>query len=158
MKPGRALDLACGFGKNALWLTELGWRVTAVDNSAAAIESLQGRVAEARVADLEKGEFRIQPASWDLIVIAYYLQRDLFEPARRGLIPGGMLIAITLLGETHERFRLQPGELARYFEGDEILHSHEGAPTGETHHKLVSEIVARRMLECRSRLGRSSNC
>src|SRR5215471_19399268 len=63
---GDALDLACGAGRNALWLAEHGWRVTAVDGSAAAIDILRQRAAErganveARVADLEVGEFRIE--------------------------------------------------------------------------------------------------
>src|ERR1700688_513924 len=63
--PGRALDLACGKGRNALWLAEHGWSVTAIDGSPSAIE-LVGRRASARglsvttqVADLEKGEYAI---------------------------------------------------------------------------------------------------
>lgn len=36
LRPGRALDLACGTGRNALWLAELGWRVTAVDGASSA--------------------------------------------------------------------------------------------------------------------------
>src|SRR5690242_19391427 len=82
---GRALDLACGAGRNALWLAEHGWSVTAVDGAPAAIEILRDRAVErgirvdARVADLEKGGYRIEPASWDLIAICYYLQRDLLE-------------------------------------------------------------------------------
>src|SRR5579859_6861959 len=88
---GKALDLACGTGRNALWLAEHGWSVTAVDGAPAAIEILRQRAAEralqvdARVADLESGEYRIEPSTWDLIAISYYLQRDLFEPAKRGV-------------------------------------------------------------------------
>ena len=66
LKPGRALDLACGTGRNAVWLAEHGWTVTAVDGSPAAIEILQKTSPEidAHVADLEKHEFTIEPASW----------------------------------------------------------------------------------------------
>jgi 2-polyprenyl-3-methyl-5-hydroxy-6-metoxy-1,4-benzoquinol methylase len=46
--PGRALDLACGPGRNALWLAERGWRVTAVDFSDVAL-------AEARRSGRERG-------------------------------------------------------------------------------------------------------
>src|SRR5882724_2695030 len=79
--PGKALDLACGAGRNALWLAEQGWSVTAVDGAPAAIEivrkkaSERGLTVDARVADLEKREYRIAPAAWDLITICYYLQR-----------------------------------------------------------------------------------
>src|SRR5438445_11920373 len=88
---GKALDLACGAGRNALWLAEHGWSVTAVDGAPAAIEILRDRASkrgvevDARVADLEKSEYLIEQSRWDLIVMSYYLQRDLFEPAKCGL-------------------------------------------------------------------------
>src|ERR1700681_4479954 len=90
---GKALDLACGTGRNALWLAEHGWSVTAVDGAPAAIEILRHRASErglhidAGIANLEKGEYRIEPSTWDLIAICYYLQRDLFEPAKQGVAP-----------------------------------------------------------------------
>ena len=62
---GRALDLACGSGRNALYLAELGWQVTAVDGSPVAVDVLRARAAERgleidiRVADLERGEFEL---------------------------------------------------------------------------------------------------
>ena len=148
MKPGRALDLACGAGRNALWLAEYGWSVTAVDGAPAAIElvrtraSVRGVNVNAQVADLEKGEYAIAPGHWDLVVISYYLQRDLFEPAKRGVVPGGVLAAIVLLGEG--RFSLRPGELRGYFSDWEILHDREGNPGDSPEHRAVAEIVARR--------------
>lgn len=148
MKPGRALDLACGAGRNALWLAEHGWSVTAVDGSREAIDSLRQNAAErgvnveTHVADLEKSEYAIEQAHWDLVAISYYLQRDLFEPAKRGVVPGGVLLAIVLLGEG--RFSAVPGELRGYFSGWEILHDREGNPGGSPQHRAVAEIVARR--------------
>src|SRR6476661_3068686 len=97
LPPGRALDLACGTGRHALWLAEHGWNVTAVDGSPKAIEILRRRAADLRIetqiADLENPAFTIAPASYDLIAICYYLERKLFEPAKRALLPGGILIA-----------------------------------------------------------------
>jgi SAM-dependent methyltransferase len=104
LPPGRALDLACGTGRNALWLAQQGWSVTAVDGAPAAIAALSG--VTAILADLETGEYRIAESAWDLIVITYYLQRDLFEPAKAGLLPGGTLIAIALLTEAGEDLKL----------------------------------------------------
>ena len=71
LKPGRALDLACGTGRNAVWLAEHGWNVTAVDGSASAIEILQKLcpAVDARVADLEKHEFPIAEERWDLSAV-----------------------------------------------------------------------------------------
>jgi SAM-dependent methyltransferase len=126
MKPRKALDLACGTGRNALWLAKHGWQVTAVDGADSAIEILRHRAAEhdveieARVADLEKGEYRVEPASWDLIAICYYLQRDLLQPAKRGLVPGGVLVCIVHIVEGKEQptaTRMRAGELAALFEG-----------------------------------------
>jgi tellurite methyltransferase len=148
LQPGRALDLACGTGRNALWLADRGWTVTALDRSAEAIAALQ-RIAciDARVADLEKSEYAIEPAAWDLIIVTYYLQRDLFEPAKRGVKPGGALLSIVLLedpGENPGRYRMKPGELAGYFRDWEILHSYEGLPHDSSPHR-VAEIAARRI-------------
>lgn len=149
LKPGRALDLACGAGRNARWLAEQGWTVTAVDGSRAALDLLTARNPEidARVADLEKHEYAIEPDSWDLIAICYYLQRDLFEPAKRGVVPGGVVIAIVHIpgpGEGLTPFRLAPGKLAAYFRDFEILHSYEGPPRDPVHHNRVAQIAARR--------------
>jgi len=156
LAPGKALDLACGTGRNALWLAEHGWCVTAVDGAPAAIEILRSRAAErgitvdARIADLEKGEYQIERSAWDLIVICYYLQRDLFQPAKEGLVPSGILLAIVHItepGEEPTEHRLRPGELMKYFQGWEILHRHEGQPNDAAHRRPVAEIVARRPIE-----------
>jgi SAM-dependent methyltransferase len=150
---GKALDLACGAGRNALWLAAQGWSVTAVDGAPAAIEILrqrgveQGLQVDARVANLEKSEYRIEPSAWDLIAICYYLQRDLFEPAKLGLKPGGLLLAIAHITEPGEEptyKRLKPGELSSYFQGWEIVHLYEGKPNDSSHRRRVAEIVARR--------------
>jgi tellurite methyltransferase len=150
LPPGRALDLACGTGRNALWLAGRGWRVTAVDGSRSAIDLLTIRNPgiDARVADIEKHEYRIDADSWDLITICYYLQRDLFASAKRGVIPGGLVLAIVHIpgpGEGLTPFRLPPGALADYFSDFEILHSFEGPPRDPVHHVRVAEIAARRI-------------
>ncbi len=152
---GKALDLACGAGRNALWLAEHGWEVTAVDGTHAAIEILRSRAVERGlkintvVADLEKDEFEIEPSRWDLVAICYYLQRNLFEPAKRGVAPGGILISIVHMtepGEEDSPHRLRPGQLEQYFAGWEILHRHEGKANDSAHRRAVAEIVARRPL------------
>jgi tellurite methyltransferase len=153
--PGKALDLACGAGRNALWFAEQGWEVTAVDGTQAAIEILRARAMErglkisAVVADLEKGEFQIEPSRWDLVAMCYYLQRDLFEPAKRGVAPGGILISIVHVNEPGEEggpHRLLPGQLEQYFAGWEILHRREGKTNDSAHRRAVAEIVTRRPL------------
>jgi len=153
LRPGKALDLACGAGRNAIWLAEHSWEVTAVDGAPSAIEILQARARErslkieAVVADLENDEFKIEPSRWDLVLMCYYLQRNLFEPAKRGVAPGGVLIAIVHMNEPGEAdgpFRLRPGQLAQYFAGWEILHLREGKADDPAHQRAVAEIVARK--------------
>lgn len=164
--PGKALDLACGAGRNALGLAELGWKVVAVDRSAESIGAIKTVAAaqrlnvETHVADLEAGQFTIQPESFDLVILSYYLQRDLFEPAKVGVVPGGLLVAIALCEQpdgSTGRFRAKAGELRGYFQDWEILHDYEGpsrdglspghtpGQEGDTpDHRWVAELVARK--------------
>src|SRR2546426_12500807 len=99
LAPGRALDLACGLGRHALFLGQQGWSVTAVDSSHVAMELLARQAAErglpidARVADLEAGEFAIAPGAYELICDFFYLQRDLFPQIRAGLREAGRFVA-----------------------------------------------------------------
>ena len=127
LPPGRALDLACGTGRHAVYLARLGWQVTAVDISADAIRELRQTAGpnvaiDARVADLEAQEFTIEPSGYDLICDFCYLQRGLFPAIREGVRPGGAVVAaIHLTG----RFALNSGELRRIFEGWKILYYSE---------------------------------
>jgi SAM-dependent methyltransferase len=155
--PGRALDLACGPGRHSLFLAERGWQVTAVDASRVGIELLQknalerGLEVDARVADLERGEFQVAPAAYDLVGIFYYLQRDLFAQIRAGVRPGGVVIAaIHMIDEDpdahamNEDYLLQPGELRAEFRGWQLMHDYEGPSTEGGHRRRTAEIVARR--------------
>jgi tellurite methyltransferase len=148
-----ALDLASGTGRNALWLAAHGWNVTAVDGSATAIDILRQRAAahhldiDTRIANLEQHQYAITPSAWELILMCYYLQRDLFEPAKKGTVPGGIFISIVHITEPGEEptgHRLRPGELAHYFHDWEIIHYREGVPNDPVHKRACAEIVARR--------------
>jgi SAM-dependent methyltransferase len=152
LRPGKALDLACGTGRNALWLARNGWTVTAVDGAPAAIEILQRKAAgqklaiEALVADLERGEYQIETAAWDLVAMCYYLQRDLFEAAKQAVVPNGTLLAIVHItepGEEPTSTRMQRGELKSYFQDWDILHYFEGKPGDAAHRRAVAELVAK---------------
>lgn len=153
LAPGKALDLACGAGRNAIWLARQGWEVTAVDAAQEAIKILRSRAKEGSlkietvVANLERGEFEIASSCWDLITMCYYLQRNLFEEAKRGVKAGGILISIVHITEGAEEaspHRLLPGQLEQYFSGWEIIHRYEGKPNDSAHHRAVAEVVARR--------------
>ena len=149
LPPGRALDLASGPGRNALYLASLGWSVVAVDSSAVAIRILRERAAAARlsvethVADLESGAFRIEPGAYDLICDFFYLQRDLFPGMKEGVRAGGLVVAqIHLRDDQPHQFVLEPGELWAEFHGWKILSYSEGSR--EAHKRPSAKIIARR--------------
>lgn len=158
LTPGRALDLACGVGRHAIFLAGLGWQVTAVDSSRTGIEMMKQRAAEsgvvvdAQIADLEQGEFPIATESYDLICDFYYLQRNLFPRLHAGLKPGGTFVAaIHLISndpseETRNpAFLLAPGELRAEFRGWDITHYHETQMDDDDpgeHHYRSAEIIA----------------
>jgi SAM-dependent methyltransferase len=103
LAPGRALDLACGEGRNAVWLAERGWEVTGVDFSdvalakAAQLATSRGVEVEWVVADVL--EYEPAPRAYDLVAVLYLqLQRDELLRAVRGAVnavaPGGTLVVL----------------------------------------------------------------
>ena len=103
LPPGRALDLACGEGRNAVWLAQHGWHVTAVDFSPVGLDKAR-RLADARgvtvdwvLADLL--DHQPEESAYQLVLVAY-LQ---IQPAERApvllkacsaLAPGGEVLVI----------------------------------------------------------------
>lgn len=113
MRPGRALDLAAGDGRNAIWLASMGWSATGVDFSGVAIERARASAARAGVsvewvhADLL--EWRPEPASADLVIVMFLHlpsadRRKVLEGAADAVAPGGRLL---LVG--HDRSNLGQG-------------------------------------------------
>ncbi len=101
---GRALDLGTGEGRNAIWLAERGWQVTAVDFSAvglakaAALEARRG-VTGVRWVEADLREYQPGPAAYDLVLLAYiHLPPDefaaLLQRAASALAPGGTLLVV----------------------------------------------------------------
>lgn len=112
LAPGTAIDLACGEGRNALWLAQRGWQVTAVDFSRVAVET--GRSRAERLG-LEVDWVAADVTDWtspglvDLIVIAY-LQLPAPELASviascaGSLEPDGLIVLVS-----HDRDNLERG-------------------------------------------------
>jgi SAM-dependent methyltransferase len=93
---GAALDLAGGIGRHALWLAKKNWQVTVVDISEVAIRKL-GQKAQLldltlNLLALDAQEYTFAPASFDLIVMFYHLDRDICPQVLSTLKPGGFLI------------------------------------------------------------------
>lgn len=100
---GRALDLACGEGRNAIWLAERGWVVTGVDYSAVAIDRAR-QLAERRGVDVDwrcddLAAFAPPASTFALVVVAYLqvsgeAMRSALAGAAGALAPGGELFMI----------------------------------------------------------------
>ena len=104
LAPGRALDLACGEGRNALWLADRGWRVTGVDFSPVAIAkareaaALRGVAVEWLEADVRA--WAPPPRAFDLVAMAYLqLPDDELGPvitrAAEAVAPGGTFLLVS---------------------------------------------------------------
>jgi SAM-dependent methyltransferase len=100
---GRALDLACGEGRNAIWLARRGWRVTAVDYSDVAIERARKLAAAAGV-EVEwlcedVTSYAPDPQAFALVLVSYLQvgraeRRLALAHAAEALAPGGELFMI----------------------------------------------------------------
>ncbi len=135
LAPGKeALDLACGGGRHALFLSERGFHVDAVDIASVALEKLAAETDPEKVTLIEADLDGWTPEKrYDLIVKTNYLDRPLIERAKAALSPGGIFIVETYMAhpenekkDSNPDFLLQPGELKTFFtEGFEILEYRE---------------------------------
>ena len=103
LEPGRALDLACGEGRNAVWLAERGWRTTGLDFSDVALAKAE-RLAASRGVEVEwvladVVEHEPEREAFDLVAVLYLqLPHEQFakvlRSARDALAPGGTLLVL----------------------------------------------------------------
>lgn len=154
---GKALDIAMGRGRNALFLAERGFEVTGIDSSQVAIDQCQ-RLASDRglalttvLADLT--DYALPKGEFDVVINCYYLQRDLIGEIKQALRVGGVIVFETV-NTGHARFNpdmnqeylLQEGELLQLFRDYSTLVYREGVVTNpETNQsKSVSSLIARK--------------
>lgn len=134
---GRALDLACGKGRNAVYLATRGFQVTAIDISPVALAEGRTRAGQRSVAiDWRQGDLeRIGLAgdTYDLIVKINYLQRTLFPRIKRAVKKGGCVVCDTYLIDQKEvghpsnpEFLLAHNELLEIFRDFRVLLYREG--------------------------------
>lgn len=146
MPSGRGLDIACGAGRDMIYLAQNGWQMTGIDHHEDALRRVNGLAQVNQVSvdtlqlDLETGEnpFTIfEPESFDLICVARYLHRPLFPYIKDLLAPNGIILYQTFL-EGCERPRnpnyiLKHNELAQVFSDfemvcDEVEYLEDGRP------------------------------
>jgi 2-polyprenyl-3-methyl-5-hydroxy-6-metoxy-1,4-benzoquinol methylase len=152
---GTALDIACGRGRNALYLARNNYRVSGIDYSDVALQQLneaaasQGLKIETLQADLEQ-QPQLPQGPFDLIINFYFLQRPLIPQLKERVKPGGLLILRTFSEVVIDEpcclgaaMYLQQGELLKTFADWQILVYEEGIETSKKGGSLVG-IVARK--------------
>ena len=152
--PGLALDVAGGVGRHSIWLAHRRWRVKLLDISEVGIKQAQENANRTGTAASISAEIRDLNAmqdlgrqQYDLIVVFFYLQRELFPGLISALKSGGVLIYKTYTteqknfasGPSHTMFLLEPNELLRAFSSMRVLHYHETILG-----KGVAELLARK--------------
>lgn len=128
--PGsRALDVACGLGREALWLAAHGYTVDALDISLRALRQARAEMQQRGLAGVyfiaaDLDHFPLPRREYDLVTVFRFLDRRLFPAIRARVRPGGMIIYQTLNihwanehPTTNPAHMLQPGELPGYFSG-----------------------------------------
>ncbi len=103
LSPGRALDLGCGEGRNAVWLAERGWAVTGVDFSDVGLAKAAGLAAERKVSiewvQADVREYVPEPGAFDLVAVLYLHlapdeRRHVLEHAAAAVAPGGVALVV----------------------------------------------------------------
>jgi len=137
IQPGRALDIATGKGRNALFLAEQGFTVDAIDISEVGLQQAQ-RQAEKQgltlnLVQADLASFEFPDSAYDLILNINFLLRSLVPKIKNALLPGGYIIFDTYLLDQqdlgHPRnpaYLLNHNELLDLFRGFRILCYQEG--------------------------------
>jgi 2-polyprenyl-3-methyl-5-hydroxy-6-metoxy-1,4-benzoquinol methylase len=129
---GRALDVACGRGRNALFLAASGYEVDAIDISEEALSNARRTAQESGLKlnwilhDLDE-EF-CPDSPYDLIIMVHYINLPLLASLARQLNPGGILLCeqhlatgAEVAGPSNPAFRLKPQQMRKAARGLKIL-------------------------------------
>jgi SAM-dependent methyltransferase len=151
---GRALDVAGGAGRHAVWLARRGLDVTLVDISDEGLALAESAARAAAVplttvrADLDLDPDALPPGPWDLIICFLYLDRPLLPRLAAALAPGGLFVFCQPTRRNLERHPLprathlvDEGEARSFAAGLDILAYEEGWSDEGRH---VARLVARR--------------
>jgi SAM-dependent methyltransferase len=152
-KGGKALDVAGGSGRHAIWLAERGWEVTLIDISETGVELARQSAGPLAshihfVVDDLTG-FAASQTGWemgfDLVLGFFYLERKIFAELMKAIRPGGILIyktytsaqATRVEGPVSAPHLLEPEELLKLAAGLRVLHYDENK-AGRTMARLVA--------------------
>jgi len=155
---GKALDIATGEGRNAVFMAEHGFEVDAVDISEKGLKKAQALAREKGVrintflVDLD--QYQIEKGRYDLIANFYFLKRRLIAKIKKGLRKGGKVIFETYLlehrtlgteGPKQAKYFLKPNELLRLFKNFRIVFYREGIFTEGGKKKALASLIAEKI-------------
>jgi tellurite methyltransferase len=155
---GKALDMATGEGRNAVFLAQHGFEVDAVDISKKGLKKARklareiGIKVNALLVDLD--DYQIEKGRYDLIANFYFLKRRLIPRIGKGLKKGGKVIFETYLlehrtlaagGPKQAKYFLKPNELLRLFKNFRILFYREGIFREGGRRKAVASLIAEKL-------------
>ena len=166
LPPGRALDLAAGEGRNAIWLAERGWNATAVDFSAVALERA-ARIAAERLGDdvtrfslhrADLATYTPDPHSYDLVLAVYFqvdsaLRSRVLRAAAAAVAPGGMLVVAAHDTQNADLGYGGPPDPAVLYSAADVVSDLDGCGLSVHRAELVTRVVdtpdgTRRALDC----------
>jgi tellurite methyltransferase len=152
---GRALDVACGPARNAVFLAERGYVVDGVDNSREGLlmarEFIGRRNAPVNLIFADLARYAVRPGSYDLIINFFYLDRALMPTLAEGLKPGGYLVFESFTTD-NRRFAplkdpahyLSPNELLGLMGTMRVLSYYEGTVIEAGMARSVARVIARK--------------
>ncbi len=152
---GRTLDVACGPGRNAVFLARRGFIVDGVDNSRVGLTMARRFMAETGAsvnlifADLN--HYVIKPGIYDLIINLFYLNRDIIPDLIGGLKGGGYLVfesftidTLRFMSGKDPRHYLNPNELLELARGMRVLSFFEGTIIEAGMARATARLIARK--------------
>jgi len=155
---GKALDIAAGEGKNAVFLAHRGFDVEAVDISKFALRKARKLAKESgvriRTLQADFDHYPLEEGRYDLIINFYFLDRHLIPKIKRGLKRGGKVVFETFLkeqmslsndGPKNPRYLLKPNELLTLFREFRILFYREGIFKEGGTKKAVASLIAEKV-------------
>ena len=139
---GRALDIACGNGRNSVFFAAHGFTVDAVDISTVATDRLARDHPGIKVINTDLDTWTIPAERYDLIVNIRFLDRRLFPMIADGLKPGGVSIFETFVADEPHQYCLRPQELRRVFPSFRIIHYREQQSANAARFHRPASLVA----------------
>jgi SAM-dependent methyltransferase len=139
---GSALDIACGNGRNSIFLAEKGFVVDAVDISTVATNQLAGRHQNINVICADLDTWIIPRNRYELIANVRFLDRRLFPLIRKGLRTGGVLIFESFIDQEKENYCLKQNELLRAFQSLRIIFYEEKKADFSAKFDQIASLVA----------------